>query len=366
MTIGSIMQALEQWAPLRLQEEYDNAGLITGNPSWNCTGILVSLDATETVVQEAINQGCNLVVSHHPIVFRGLKKINGKNYVERSVIKAIKHDIALFAIHTNLDNVLHGVNGSMADRLGLLNRQVLQPKRELLEKMVVFVPLTHREPVLQALFAAGAGQIGLYDECSFTANGQGTFRASETANPYVGEKGQLHTEAESRIEVIYPVWLQKPVIKSLLQAHPYEEVAYDCYPLSNEYKQTGSGLIGELPEPVSPQRLMNQVSRAFEQPFIRFAAGSGREIRKIALCGGAGSFLIGAARAAGADAFITADLKYHEFFDAENDLLLLDIGHFESEQFTIDLIIDFIREKFPNFAVRKSGEITNPVQYFKP
>lgn len=366
MTIGTILQALEQWAPPCLQEEYDNAGLITGNPTWHCSGILVSLDATEAVIQEAIDLGCNLVVSHHPIVFRGLKKINGKNYVERALIKAIKHDIALFAIHTNLDNVLHGVNSRMADRLNLVNRQILQPKKGLLEKLVVFVPESHKEPVQNALFAAGAGKIGQYDECSFSSNGAGTFRASETANPFVGEKGQRHTEAEARVEVIYPVWLQKTILHALLQAHPYEEVAFDCYPLTNTYKETGSGLIAELPEPIPAETLLERVSKAFEQPFIRYAAGSGREIRKIALCGGAGSFLIGAARAAGADAFITADLKYHEFFDAENDLLLLDIGHFESEQFTIDLIIDFIREKFPNFAVRKSGEITNPVRYFKP
>jgi len=364
MEINKIIGFLEQLAPASLQESYDNAGLLTGNASWECSGILVSLDATEDIVLEAIEKKCNLIVAHHPIVFKGLKKITGKNYVEQTIIRAIKNDIAIFAIHTNLDNVLHGVNGKIADMIGLVNRHILSPKNELLKKLAVFVPVTHKEKLLEALFAAGAGHIGNYSECSFSAEGTGSFKAGAGTDPFVGTKGERHHEMEVKIEVIFPVWLQSHLINSMKAAHPYEEVAFDIYGLDNSYTGTGSGMIGELENGQEEKQFLEQLKKIFKLSVIRHTAFTGKTIKKVALCGGAGSFLTAAAKAAGADVYISSDIKYHEFFDAEGRLLLADIGHYESEQYTIELLFDFLREKFPNFAVLKTGINTNPVKYF--
>lgn len=364
MKIKEIVAHLENIAPLQLQEGYDNAGLLTGNMDWDCTGIMVSLDATEQVVNEAIEKGCNLVVAHHPIVFGDLKRITGKNYVERTVISAIKNDIAIYAIHTNLDNVIAGVNGKMADLLGLVNRQVLQPKKALLKKLAVFVPVTAADAVRTALFTAGAGHIGNYSECSFSTAGQGTFKAAGGTNPYVGTIGQRHTEQEEKVEVIFQYWQKNGIVKALLAAHPYEEVAYDIIPLENETALTGSGLLGELPEPVAVADFLLQIKKVFRLSVIKHTALNIKEVKKVALCGGAGSFLTRTAIAAGADLFITADMKYHEFFDAEDRLVVADIGHYESEQYTIDLLFDILKEKYPTFAVLKTEINTNPVHYF--
>lgn len=364
MQINEIIAALEQIAPPSLQEDYDNAGLLTGNKSWNCTGMLISLDCTEDVVKEALAKNCNLIIAHHPIVFKGLKKITGKNYVEQTIIAAIKNDVAIYAIHTNLDNVLHGVNGKIADMLGLVNRSILAPKKQLLQKLVVFVPLADKEKLMNAMFAAGAGDIGNYSECSFSTEGKGSFKAGASAEPFVGQKGERHVEAEARLEVIFPAWLQQQVVKAMKAAHPYEEVAHDIYGLENSYQETGSGQLGELEQELPEPELLKQLQDIFKIPVIKHTAFTGRAIKKVAICGGAGSFLTGAAIAAGADIYITGDIKYHEFFDAEGKLLLADIGHYESEQFTIDLLFDLLQEKFPNFAVLKTGINTNPVQYF--
>lgn len=364
MTISSILEKLEIIAPPSLQEDYDNAGLITGDKQWECTGIIVSLDATEEVIKEAILKKCNLVVAHHPIVFRGLKKINGKNYVEKTVISAIKNDIAIYAIHTNLDNVIAGVNGKIADKLSLINRSILAPKKNLLQKLAVFVPVNDKEKVLNALFVAGAGNIGNYSECSFNTPGTGTYKAGENADPYLGKKGERHAENEIKLEVIFPSWQAGQVIKAMVAAHPYEEVAYDLYDLSNNYLQTGSGMVGELENPVDERVFLQILKEIFGLSVIRHTQMRGKKITKVALCGGAGSFLISAAKAAGADVYVSSDIKYHEFFDADGRLLLADIGHYESEQFTIDLLYDILREKFPNFAVLKTSVNTNPVSYF--
>jgi dinuclear metal center YbgI/SA1388 family protein len=364
MQIAEITAYLESLAPLSLQEHYDNAGLLTGNGSWNCTGVLCSLDATEAVVQEAMANNCNLVVSHHPIIFGGLKKINGKNYVEKAVITAIKNDIALYAIHTNLDNVIGGVNGKMADKLSLQNRSVLAPKDAVLKKLYTFVPVAEAEKLRQAIFEAGAGHIGNYSECSFGAEGTGTFKGGAGTDPFVGKPGERHYEKELKIEVIFPAWLQGRVVKALLAAHPYEEVAYDLVTVGNEHQGVGSGLVGELAEPVDEQAFLKKLKEAFGLTLIRHTSLTGRKVKKVALCGGAGSFLVSKALAAGADVYITGDMKYHEFFDANDRMVIADIGHFESEQFTTELLATVLQEKFLNFAVLKSKVKTNPVNYF--
>lgn len=363
MKINDIISFLESQAHPSLQEQYDNAGLITGNAAWECTGIICSLDATEEVVKEAIEKKCNLIVAHHPIIFGGLKKINGKNYVEKTVITAIKNDIAVYAVHTNLDNVLHGVSGKMAAMLGLQNVSVLALKDSTLKKLFTFAPVDKAEQVRNAIFTAGGGHIGNYSECSFNAEGMGTFKGGEGTNPYVGEAGKLHQEKEIKIEVIIPAYLESRVVAAMKAAHPYEEVAYEIVSLSNTHQGIGSGVIGELPAVLDETQFLTRLKEVFGVPVIRHTALSGKPVKKVALCGGAGSFLISKALAAGADAYITGDLKYHEFFDANSRILLADIGHYESEQFTINLLQEILEQKFPTFAVLKTAVKTNPVHY---
>jgi len=363
MKIAEVIQTLEQVAPPSYQEGYDNAGLLTGSVSWDCTGIICALDATEEVINEARLKKCNLIVAHHPIIFGGLKKITGRNYVEQAVITAIKNDIAVYAIHTNLDNVIKGVNDKIADRLGLVNRKILSPKSNLLMKLYTFVPVQHAERVRSAIFEAGAGHIGNYSECSFNAAGTGTFKGAAGTNPFVGTVGQRHEEQEIKIETIFPAYLQKTVIEALIKSHPYEEVAYDIMPLANQYLQIGSGLTGELPVPVAEEQFLTELKKAFNLKIVRHTKLLGKPIQKVALCGGAGSFLTIAAIGFGADIYITSDVKYHEFFDANDKLVIADIGHWESEQFTVDLLFDILQGKFPTFAVLKTEVRTNPVYY---
>lgn len=363
MKISAIISYLETLAHPSLQEHYDNAGLITGNETWDCTGIICSLDATEEVVKEAIDKRCNLIVAHHPVIFGGLKKINGKNYVEQTVITAIKNDIAVYAIHTNLDNVLSGVNGKIASMLGLQNQLVLSEKEGTLKKLFTFVPVAKAEQVRDAIFEAGGGYIGNYSECSFNAEGTGTFKAGHQADPYVGEPGKRHYEKEVKLEVIFPAYLENKLVYTLKAAHPYEEVAYDVVFLSNTHSGIGAGIIGNMADAMDEKQFLQLLKSTFGTPVIRHTILTGRPVKKVAICGGAGSFLISKALASGADAYVTADMKYHEFFDANGRMLIADIGHYESEQFTIALLQEVLAKKFPTFAVLKTGVITNPVHY---
>jgi len=364
MKIKDIIASLETMAPLSLQEGYDNAGLIAGDENADCTGILISLDATAVVIDEAIKKGCNLIVSHHPIVFSGLKKITDKNYVGNAVITAIKNDVALYAIHTNLDNVLTGVNGKIAELIGLKNVSILAPKENQLKKLYSFVPIANADKVRQAIFDAGGGHIGNYEECSFNGEGFGTFKGGANTDPYVGKPGKLHRENEIKVEVIFPAWLEGRILKNLLAAHPYEEVAYDIVRLENRFSSIGSGIIGELKEPADENVFLKLLKESFKLKVIKHTQLLNKPVIKVAVCGGAGSFLISSALAAGTDFYITSDIKYHEFFDANDKMVIADIGHYESEQFTINLLQEFLEQKFPTFAVLKTEVNTNPVRYF--
>jgi len=364
MRLAVLIKHLEEYAPLNYQEDYDNSGLLTGHPDQEITAALVALDCVEEIVDEAIAKGCNLIITHHPIVFKGLKKLTGKNYVERVLLKAIKNDIALYAIHTNLDSVHNGVNGMICNRLGLQQARILHPREGLLKKLVTFCPSAQAPRLRDALFAAGAGNIGNYSDCSFNAAGTGTFKAGPGTQPFAGEQGLQHHEAETRIETIFLVQDQRKVVLALLENHPYEEVAYDIYALENKLDTVGAGMIGWLEEEMEAAEFLSFVKTRMNVTVIRHTRATGKKIKKVAVCGGSGSFLLGHALAAGADAFITADFKYHEFFDADGKLMIADIGHFESEQFTSDLLIDIIREKFPNFAIRLTEHNTNPINYF--
>jgi dinuclear metal center YbgI/SA1388 family protein len=363
MKIVDLISAIEVFAAPELQEDYDNAGLITGNADWECSGVLCSLDVTMEVIEEAKAQNCNLILSHHPIIFRGLKRINGKNYVENIVIEAIKNDIALYAAHTNLDNVLLGVSGMIAKKLGLKDIKVLQPKNRLLRRLITFAPLDKAEDVRKAVFNAGAGHIGQYSECSFNSEGTGTFKAEEGADPYVGEIGKQHQEKETKIEIVYPFYMETQVVKALVKHHPYEEVAYDIFTMENIHLGIGSGVIGQLEVPMEEQKFLNLLKERFAAKGIRYTNLLGKPIQKVAICGGAGSFLLKKAISSKADIYITGDVKYHEFFDAEGKIVLADIGHYESEQYTVELLCDLLLKKFPTFAVLKSGVNTNPVNY---
>lgn len=364
MYIRDIIDVLEKEASPTLQENFDNSGIQVGNVNQVVSGVLLTLDVTEEVIDEAVAKNCNLIISHHPLIFSGLKSISGKNYVERCIIKACKHDIVVYSAHTNYDNVITGVNHKIAEKIGLKNLEILVEQKGALEKLVVFVPAQHADNVRAAIFDAGAGQIGNYDSCSYNGNGFGTFRAGQDANPYCGEIGKLHHEKEMRIEAIFPTFLKNEIQKALLEAHPYEEPAFDFYSLTNAWKQAGSGMIGYLPQPTDATELFAHIKNTFNIPVIKHSQLLGRKIEKVALCGGSGAFLIPEAKKKKADLFITGEIKYHDFFGLDNQLLIAEIGHYESEQFTKELFYDIVTKNFSNFAVHFSDVITNPVKYF--
>ncbi|MCD6355077.1 MAG: Nif3-like dinuclear metal center hexameric protein [Prolixibacteraceae bacterium] len=362
--IKDITNYFEGLAPLMLQESYDNSGLIVGSPDTEISSVLCTLDATEEVVDEAIEKGIGLIVAHHPIVFSGLKNFTGKTYVERTLLKAIKNDIAIYAAHTNFDSITGGVNTKICQKLQLQNCKVLQPANGLLKKLVTFIPTENAEEVRTAIFNTGAGNIGNYDYCGYNLEGNGSFRGNENSNPFVGEKGTVHFEKEVRFETIFPAFLQHKVITALTDSHPYEEVAYDIYPLENKFTKIGMGMVGTLPAPIPEKAFLQKLKDIFRVSTIKHTALTQKPVEKVAVCGGTGSFLLKHAIAEGADIFVSADFKYHQFFDAEKKIVIADIGHYESEQFTKELFYELLTKKFPKFAVHLSEVNTNPVFYF--
>ncbi len=365
LKIKDICAYLEKIAPLPLQESYDNAGLIVGNPREEVKGVLCTLDSTEEVVDEAIENGCNLIVAHHPIVFSGLKKLSGNSYIERTIIKAIKNDVAIYAIHTNLDNVHNGVNAKICEKLGLDNLRILSSGKEALLKLAVFVPQTHVDELLQALGNAGAGKIGDYQNCSFSTTGEGRFQPMDSANPFIGKAGgEIEKVKEEKIEVILPVTKKGKVLQAMYQAHPYEEVAFDIYRLENGNPETGSGMLGNLKNEMQPLDFLRHLKESMELATIKHTALPQKNIKKVAVCGGSGSFLLTKAMSAKADIFITSDYKYHQFFDADGKIVIADIGHFESEKYTRELLVDILTPKFKELTIIESKVNTNPINYF--
>lgn len=362
-TIKEITDHLESFAPPAYQEAYDNSGLLTGDSSHAVSGILITLDCTEAVVEEAIERSCNLIVAHHPIIFKGLKKLTGSNYVERTVIKAIRNNIAIYAIHTNLDNVHTGVNRKICEKIGLKNVGILVPKNEVLSKLVTFIPKQNAEIVMAALYEAGAGQIGNYKNCSFRVDGTGTFKPNEKANPSIGKRLAQEVVTETRVEVIFPRYLQSKVLLALKKTHPYEEVAFYLTNLNNPNQEVGSGMVGELEPPQEPSEFLKRLKVSMDLKIIRHTRLLDQPIKRIAVCGGSGSFLLPQAKEAGAQMYISADFKYHEFFDAEDKLIIADIGHYESEVFTKELLGEVLTKKFRTFAINFSRTVTNPISY---
>jgi dinuclear metal center YbgI/SA1388 family protein len=364
MIINEIIKELELLAPLSLQESYDNAGLLVGEKNRICTGALITLDVTEIILDEAITKKANLIISHHPLIFGGLKKITSDNATARIIMKAIKNDIAIYAIHTNLDNSIEGVNSMICSKLNLIDCRILDTGKNQLRKLVTFCPTAYVERVRKSLFMAGAGHIGNYDSCSYNTEGIGTFKALTGTNPFIGKIDQEHKEEETRIETIFPFFLEKQVLKALMSSHPYEEVAYDIYSLENNNPDTGAGMIGKLPHLITEIEFLKLLKDTFLTECIKHSHLTGRKVQTIAVCGGSGSFLSTKALQAGADVFVTGDIKYHDFFMPEGRMLLADIGHYESEQYTKELLLNHINKIFPTFAVLISENNTNSVHYF--
>lgn len=362
-TVQDIINILEDHAPLALQEDWDNCGLLVGDRQMEVSEILCTLDVTLDVVREAIDKGCNLIITHHPIIFGGLKSITGRNDVERCVVEAIKHDVAIYAAHTNMDNVADGVSGTMAHKLSLVNTRVMAPQSGNLLKLAVYVPQLHVASVRDAMFAAGAGHIGNYDSCSFSAQGEGSFKALDDTNPYVGEPGKLHFEKETRVEVVLPEFIQNKVVAAMKAAHPYEEVAYDLIALANKWDNVGLGMVGELESPMDELQFLELLKSTFGVSVVRHSPLRNKKVKTVAVMGGSGASYLSSAMASGADVFVTGDAKYHEFFIPEDRLVLADIGHYESEQYTKELFKEIITKKITTFAPRISDTDTNYVKY---
>ncbi|SNS77215.1 dinuclear metal center protein, YbgI/SA1388 family [Ekhidna lutea] len=363
LRIKDITTYLESWAPSSLQESYDNSGLLLGEKTDEVNQVLISLDITEEVIDEAIATQSDFIIAHHPFIFKGLKKIGDSHWIDRCIRKAIKNDIAIYAIHTNLDNIHTGVNKKIAEKVGLSKTSILQPKKETLSKLTVFMPVENKDEVLNAMYAAGAGNIGNYDHCSFQIEGTGTFRGNEDSNPTIGNQGEDESVQETRCEVLVPTYRINQVLNAMNEAHPYEEVAHYINPLSNINQEVGAGMIGHLPQPAKTKEFLLSLKKSMNLDIIRHTKIVRDEISKVAICGGSGSFLLKSAIAKSADIFITADFKYHDFFEANEEIIIADIGHYESEVFTKELLQDALTKNFTKFAFRLSKVDTNPIKY---
>ena len=363
MLIRDIANYLEKFAPISLQESYDNSGLLIGASTSEVNKILITLDVTEDVIKEAVSKNCDLIIAHHPIIFNGIKKLTNSNLTEKLVVEAIKSNVAIYAIHTNLDNIIGGVNSILAKKLGIKNTRILSPKSGGFKKIICFCPNDYTQIVQKAMFDAGAGMIGNYDTCSYVSSGTGTYKALEGSNPFIGEKNQLHEEKENRIEVIIPEYLINNAVKAMKNAHPYEEPAYDIYTLDNTNNMVGSGLIGEIDTETPITEYLKTVKRTLGSKYIKHNKLIDRPVKRVAICGGSGSFLIDVAARNKADLFITGDVKYHDYFEHTGNMTIADAGHYETEHPVKELIYALLKEKFPNFALQISEENANPISF---
>ena len=361
--VKDLVAVIEEKYPKFVQESYDNSGLITGNKNNEIKNVLLSIDINEKVVDEAIEKNCNFIITHHPIIFRPLKKLTGSNHIERTIIKAIKSDIAIYGAHTSVDNSFEGLNKIICDKIGLKNYQIILPKEKILNKLVVFVPNSHAQEVRNAIFNAGAGHIGNYDSCSFNIDGTGTFKAGENTKPYVGEINKLHSESEVRIETIFPVFLKNKIVNAINKVHPYEEVAFDIYSVENEYQKFGTGMIGELEEEIDEIAFLKKIKEKLGLKCLKHSELQNKKVKKIAICTGACHFLINNAIMQGADVFISSEFKYDQYISAQNEIVLVDAGHYETEIFINKLFYELLTKKFTTFAVKISESFSNPVKY---
>lgn len=363
MKARDIISTIEELAAVQLQESFDNSGLLIGSGEEEVTGVLICLDVTMPVIDEAIEKGFNMIVSHHPMIFNAIKRINMSNVKDEMIVKAIKNDIVIYAAHTNIDSSMPGVSSVLGKALGLTNISILHPKSDFLCKILVYVPNNHADIVRKAIFNSGGGCIGNYDSCSFNSEGVGTFRGNSESNPFVGRKNELHQEPETRIEFMIPRYMQNKVLRAITEAHPYEEPAFDIIPLNNKLMNKGLGVVGDLIEPMSEIEFLDMVKATINLKALRHSKIRGRMIKRVALCGGSGSSFIRDAITANADIYLTAELKHNEFLDYQDNIVIADIGHYESECLIKNLIRDILLKKNSNFAIRISEAEDNPVFY---
>ncbi len=368
MTVGKFQHLLEEWIPPATAWKGDNSGLQVGRTSAEISNILLALDVTLDVAREATARNANLIVTHHPLLFHPLRSLTEKSRAGEIALHLAERKINLYAAHTNLDQVLDGVSFVMATLLGLENIRTLSPLPGTLVKLAVFVPASHLEKVAAAMHAAGGGRFTNYQECSFRSEGIGTFKGMEGAKPFIGTKGVLERTPEVKLEMLVETWDLDAAMAAMFREHPYEEVAYDVYPLNNESSEFGLGAVGELPSPLPRGRFLALVKKAFGTPMLRYTGKTTKSVRKVAVCGGAGSELLPIAIRKGSDAFITADVKYHGFQDAERNLLLIDAGHFETEHpilRTLALRVkEIVRREKATSKVFITTKNTNPVSYY--
>ncbi len=364
MIVKEVTDILEELAPLDYAESFDNVGLLVGNAQTEVTGILVTLDTLENVVDEAISKKCNLIISFHPIIFSGLKKLTGATYVERVVLKAVQHQITIYSMHTALDNSSKGVNAKICEVLGLERPKILIPQKSTIKKLTTYIPRDNANALKEELFKAGAGNIGNYSNCSFTVEGIGSYMPGAQTNPTKGRIGKTHFEEETQIHMTYPKANERSILKALFKHHPYEEVAYEISTLENTHQKIGMGMVGELANAMDETQFLQLLKDKMKLSVIRHSRLLGKKIKRVAVLGGSGAFAISAARAANADIFVSSDIKYHEFYQAEDEMIIADIGHYETEQFTKDLLVEYLTKKIPNFAISLSESITNPIKYY--
>ena len=365
MTIKDVTTFLEQKFPLYLQEDFDNCGVQCGDVRQEISGAMVCFEMSEQVIDEAIDKGCNLVISHHPLMLkRGICKIVPTDRVGAMICKALAHNMVLYSMHTNIDSGEGGGNDAFAEKLRLRNVKVLEPHKGMYRKLVVFVPKENAETLKSALFAVGCGVQGNYDSCGYTLHGQGQFRPLEGANPHIGEENHLEHVDEERVEMIYPTGLQRAVVQAIYDNHPYEEPAFDLLPLENESRTIGLGRIGELPKELPVSDFLGYLKDNLGFIHCRYCGDETKMIRKVAVCGGGGSSFIDLAIASGADAYVSGDFKYHDFFKSYQKTLLVDIGHYEGEFFIKNIIFNLLNEKFSTFATLISKMESLEVKFF--
>ncbi len=368
MTCKEIIKYFEEWAPKEIAWQKDNVGLQVGSLNNKLNNILLCLELHDQVIDDAIKKNCNLIISHHPLLFQPLKKIDLQNDKNSKLIeKLIKNNITLYSAHTNLDFTKEGVSFELAKKLKLNNIDFLVHQNSNQYKLSVFVPVDFVDKVANAIFENGGGRIGEYTNCSFRTKGNGTFKGSGNSNPYLGEKNKIELVEEIKLEVLVDSWKLKKILTAIFETHPYEEVAYDIYPLANSNKNYGAGTIGELDKPMHQKQFLDYVADNLKIKNFRYSKGNNK-IKKVALCGGAGSDLVKDALNSGADAFITADLKYHTFQDANEKILLIDAGHYETEIHSLDEV----KRKLSHYTIGKNINTkifkyegsTNPIFFY--
>lgn len=355
MTIKEVTQFLESRFPLYLQEDFDNCGVQCGNVNNEISGAMVCFEMTEKIIDEAISKNCNLVISHHPLILkRGITKIVPSDRVGAMICKALANNMVLYSMHTNIDSGEGGGNDVFAEKLGLSDVKVMAPVKGLYRKLVVNVPAEHSEKLKEALFKIGCGQQGNYQKCSYSTLGKGQFEPNGEAKPFIGTQNNLEKVEEERIEMIYPAYLQHAVIQAIYENHPYEEPAFDLFSLENTERKVGLGRIGELPEEMDCKEFFSYLKEKLNLEHLRYCGDEGKKIRRVAVCGGGGAGFIDTAIALNADAYVSGDFKYHDFFKSHSGTVLVDIGHYEGECFIKNIIFNLLKEKFTTFAVLSS------------